>query len=154
MKSPKKANFLCVTVTDGRGRLKPAQELSNWLLGVAPSRASGEMVIALVCDDKMRTLNRQFRGVNKVTDVLSFPATSNSVSCEAKSDFLGDVVIAMGVTKRQARRAGHSIGVELRRLALHGLLHLLGYDHEKDEGQMDQIEREIWLKSGMANTAL
>tara|TARA_Y100000588_G_C14174382_1_gene890673 strand:+ start:661 stop:999 length:339 start_codon:yes stop_codon:yes gene_type:complete len=112
------------------------------------------MVIALVCDDKMRTLNRKFRGINRVTDVLSFPSASNRVSQGAKSEFLGDVVIAMGVTKRQARRAGHSVGVELRRLALHGLLHLLGYDHEQDEGQMDQIERKIWLKSGMGDTAL
>ncbi len=154
MKSPAKSTCLCVIVTDGRGRLKPAPGLSNWLPSVAPSRTSGEMVIALVCDDKMRTLNRKFRGINRVTDVLSFPSASNRVSQGAKSEFLGDVVIAMGVTKRQARRAGHSVGVELRRLALHGLLHLLGYDHEQDEGQMDQIERKIWLKSGMGDTAL
>ena len=67
---------------------------------------------------------------------------------------LGDVVIANGLAKRQARRAGHSIRVELRRLALHGLLHLLGYDHEQDEGQMNRIERKIWIKSGMGSTAL
>ena len=154
MKSTKKSTSLCVIIADGRGRLKPTSELSDWLLGVAPFRTSGEMVIALVCDDKMRALNKKFRGINKATDVLSFPAASNSVSRGAKSEFLGDVVISMGVAKRQARRAGHSIGVELRRLALHGLFHLLGYDHETDEGQMDRIEREIWLRSGMGDTPL
>ena len=141
-------------VTDGRGRLNPTPMLSKWLPGVAPPSARGEIVIALVCDDKMRALNLKFRKINKTTDVLSFPSTSNSVSHGSKFYSLGDVVIANGLAKRQARRAGHSIRVELRRLALHGLLHLLGYDHEQDEGQMNRIERKIWIKSGMGSTAL
>jgi probable rRNA maturation factor len=63
--------------------------------------------------------------------------------------FLGEVVIASGVARRQARRAGHSVQVELRILGLHGLLHLLGYDHERDDGRMARIERRLRRKGGL-----
>jgi len=62
---------------------------------------------------------------------------------------LGDVVIAAGVAARQARQAGHSLAVELRVLALHGLLHLLGYDHERDDGRMARLERRLRRKGGL-----
>ena len=63
--------------------------------------------------------------------------------------FLGDVVIARGVARRQAREAGHSEGTELRVLALHGLLHLLGYDHERDNGRMRRVERRLLRQAGV-----
>jgi probable rRNA maturation factor len=63
--------------------------------------------------------------------------------------FLGDIVIARGVARRQARGAGHSERTELRVLALHGLLHLLGYDHERDDGRMRRVERRLRRKGGL-----
>jgi probable rRNA maturation factor len=89
----------------------------------------------------MRALNRQFRGKDRVTDVLSFPAETRG--------FLGDIVIASGVAKKQAKAAGHSLNIEFRVLALHGLLHLLGYDHDSDDGKMARIEARLRKKAGL-----
>jgi probable rRNA maturation factor len=90
---------------------------------------------------RMRALNRQFRGKDRVTDVLSFPAETRG--------FLGDIVIASGVAKKQAKAAGHSLNIEFRVLALHGLLHLLGYDHDSDDGKMARIEARLRKKAGL-----
>jgi len=89
----------------------------------------------------MRTLNRAFRGKDYATDVLSFPVDSES--------FLGDIAIAAGVAARQAEEAGHSVATELRILALHGLLHLLGYDHEHDRGEMERAEARLRKAAGL-----
>ena len=89
----------------------------------------------------MRALNRQFRGKDAVTDVLSFPAESRG--------FLGDIVIAAGVATRQAKAANHDIRTEIRVLALHGLLHLLGYDHDADDGKMARVEARMRKKAGL-----
>lgn len=97
--------------------------------------------MALVRDARVRALNRRYRRKDAPTDVLSFPA-------EEKGQ-LGDVVIAAGVARRQAREAGHSLQTEIRVLALHGLLHLLGYDHEHDEGRMARLERRLRRKGGL-----
>jgi probable rRNA maturation factor len=101
--------------------------------------------IALVADREIHKLNRVFRGVDKPTDVLSFPSLQPS----ALSASLGDIAIARGVARRQARRAGHSEATEWRVLALHGLLHLLGYDHEHDDGRMQRVERKLRRKGGL-----
>lgn len=143
---------LHVVVTDGRGRLLRKPRLSSWLVGIAPAAARGEMVLALVSDGKMRALNREFRGIARATDVLSFPCDpsgSDAAGDRSSRRALGDVVIATGVASRQARRLGHAVEVELRRLALHGLLHLLGYDHTRDDGRMERLERRLWQKAGM-----
>jgi len=118
-----------------------APGLARWLRSVAPARARGEVTVAVVSDARVRRLNRLYRGTNRATDVLSFPA--------GEPGNLGDVVIAAGVAARQARRAGHSRAVELRVLALHGLLHLLGYDHEHDDGRMARLERRLRRKGGL-----
>lgn len=115
--------------------------LGPWLARIAPARAKGDLSIAIVSDARMRALNRQFRGKDKVTDVLSFPAETRG--------FLGDIVIAAGVARRQAREAGHSVQTECRVLALHGLLHLLGYDHESDDGTMARVEARLRNKAGL-----
>lgn len=140
---------LRVVVTDGRGRQVTARSLTRWLTGVAPSRARGEVTVALVCDAKMRALNCRYRGVNRPTDVLSFPADPPLTRVERGSRFLGDVVIATGVARRQARAYGQPVEVEMRRLALHGLLHILGYDHERDDGEMARLERRLLRKGGI-----
>ena len=119
--------------------------LARWLASVAPSRARGEVAVALAPDASVRTLNRQYRGKNVPTDVLAFESGG-------QEGFLGDIIIATGVAKRQARDAGHDYRDELRVLALHGLLHLLGYDHEdaSDRGAMARIEARLRKKGGLA----
>jgi len=74
---------------------------------------------------------------------------SAEASAKARTPFLGDIVIARGVARRQARAMGHPEGTELRILALHGLLHLLGYDHERDHGRMQRLERRLRRKGGL-----
>jgi probable rRNA maturation factor len=147
---PRAARRLRVAVTDGRGRSRPAAGLSAWLSAAAPRSVVGEVVVALVGDRKMRDLNRQFRAIDKVTDVLSFPTDPVPAGLNAAPDpFLGDVVIATGRAARQARAAGLTESQEWRRLALHGLLHLLGYDHEQDDGQMERLERRLRRRAGL-----
>lgn len=140
---------LRVAVTDGRGRRLSRFGLARWLRNVAPRTANGELVVALVSDVTMRRLNRDFRGVNRATDVLSFPATTQVGYRIVGLRWLGDVVIATGVAGRQARWVGHSVEKEVRRLALHGLLHILGYDHERDDGLMVRLERRLLRKGGI-----
>ena len=130
-----------------------AAGLAAWLLRVAPARVRGEISVALVSDARVRTLNRTYRGLDYATDVLSFPATDHGSSADnAQSPVapvLGDIVIASGVASRQARAAGHALGTELRVLALHGLLHLAGYDHEQDQGEMARIETRLRARGGL-----
>jgi probable rRNA maturation factor len=89
----------------------------------------------------MRRLNAKFRGADYATDVLSFPSDIRGG--------LGDIAIARGVAARQARRLGHSESTELKTLALHGLLHLLGYDHESDRGEMRKVEDRLRQRAGL-----
>ena len=158
---------LRVLVADERGRPAAAPGLARWLAGVAPSRVQGTVNIAMVSDATVRELNRRYRGVDHATDVLSFPAVKLSttrtgdpeaqsppvdrISTSASSSLrvetlLGDIVIARGVARRQARAARHSEAIELRVLALHGLLHLIGYDHERDDGRMRRVEQRLRRK--------
>lgn len=142
-RSRDRAPRLVVAVVDGRGRRVVAPGLARWLVRVAPASLRGELTIALVSDRRMRALNATYRGVDSTTDVLSFPSDA--------SGWLGDVVIASGVAARQAQDAGHSLATELRVLALHGLLHLAGYDHEHadDRGRMARAERRLRARGGL-----
>lgn len=151
-----------VVVCDAHGRAVEGH-LSRWLARVAPVRARGTVSVAVVSDRRVRLLNRQYRGIDRPTDVLSFPARvrtkrkpSSSVGWPDRGSvppvaehFLGDIVIARGVARRQANEAGHSESTELKVLALHGLLHLLGYDHERDNGAMARLERRLRRKGGL-----
>jgi probable rRNA maturation factor len=95
----------------------------------------------------MRALNRRFRGFDRATDVLSFPAGNGDVPDDGEgTDYLGDIVISVDTARRQARRRGSTLPRELRVLALHGLLHLLGHDHETDQGEMRRIEYRLRRK--------
>lgn len=96
----------------------------------------------------MRALNRTYRGKDYATDVLSFGEGREGGGGPALPN-LGEIVIALGVMHRQARQAGHHPKFELRVLALHGLLHLLGYDHEHDDGRMRRVERRLRRKGGL-----
>jgi probable rRNA maturation factor len=151
--------MITVAVVDADGRPARAPGLARWLTRVAPARAAGIVTIALVSDARMRALNRRYRKKDYATDVLSFSQTgerlrSSRGAARNADDFtveqtLGDIVIAKGVATRQAREQGHSATAELRILALHGLLHLLGYDHETDNGQMAVLERRLRRKGGL-----
>lgn len=148
MRAPAPARPLRIAVTGGRGRRVAAAGLAEWLARVAPGRARGEVAVALVTDARIRALNRRYRGVDTVTDVLSFPAAGTSLDAGGGA-WLGDVVIGMGRARRQAREAGHPLATELRVLALHGLLHLLGFDHDRDRGAMGRLERRLRRKGGL-----
>jgi probable rRNA maturation factor len=139
---------LRVSVSDGTGRAVRDGGLARWLAAIAPPRAAGEVAVALVSDARMRALNHTYRRKDSPTDVLSFSAAARDTPGSA----LGDIVIATGVARRQAREAGHSYQTELRVLALHGLLHLLGYDHhdKRDQGRMARVEAALRRKGGLA----
>lgn len=134
---------LLVSVSDARGRPISARGLARWLVRAAPRRAGGHVAIALLPDEAVRRLNRQYRRLDKATDVLSFPAA------QPRGPELGDIAIARGIAARQARRFGHSQATEWRVLALHGLLHLLGYDHETDRGEMSRLEAKLRRRAGL-----
>jgi probable rRNA maturation factor len=150
---------LAVSIVDERGRPVSVPGLAAWLRRVAPSRARGVVSVALISDQRVRALNRTYRRKDYATDVLSFgelPAVSplpsarrSQPSALSPQPFLGEIVIARGVARRQAREARHSERTELRILALHGLLHLLGYDHERDNGRMRRVERRLRRKGGL-----
>lgn len=123
-----------------------ARGLGPWLAKAAPRSAAGAVTIAIVSDRAMAGLNGQFRGNPVATDVLSFPAQSDNIH---GTNELGDIAIARGVARRQADAFGHALRVELRLLALHGLLHLLGYDHERDQGRMRAVEDRLRRRAGL-----
>ncbi len=129
-----------------------APGLGRWLAEVAPARARGVVTVALVSDSRVRRLNQRYRRTDRPTDVLSIPASAPGLRRgrpSAERPYLGDIVIAAGVARRQARAAGHSVQAELRVLALHGLLHLLGYDHERDAGRMARVEARLRARGGL-----
>jgi probable rRNA maturation factor len=170
---------LRVTVTDARGRPVASGGLARWLAEAAPAAARGTLSVALVTDTAMRRLNRRFRGVDRPTDVLAFPAAGGAAprtpgtrprrgpeaTLRARGAragralaphagtfaprSLGDIAIATGAARRQARQFGHSVRAEIRILALHGLLHLLGYDHDADAGEMARREERLRRRAGL-----
>jgi probable rRNA maturation factor len=146
----RRARVLQVAVTDARGKAVAAPwrahvaGLAGWLARVAPAGTRGVVSVAVVGDARMRSLNRRHLGRDYATDVLAFAG-----GARATGPFLGDIVIATGVARRQARRAGHAERVEFRVLALHGLLHLLGYDHHVDDGAMERLEVRLRRKGGL-----
>jgi probable rRNA maturation factor len=107
------------------------------VLRAARARGIEEVSIAFVSDAAMKRLNRQYRGKNKTTDVLTFPGDRP------------DVVISLDQARRQAADEKHSLATEVRYLVLHGLLHALGYDHETDEGEMNALEMKVRGRVGL-----
>jgi len=103
--------------------------------------AAESFSVALVSDRRIAALNRRYRGQPRPTDVLSFPAGGNG--------YLGDVVISAPAARRHARRFRHSLEEEIKLLMLHGLLHLMGYDHETDNGRMNRREHALRRRLGL-----
>jgi len=99
------------------------------------------VIIAFVSDRKMSELNRMFRGKNSTTDVLSFPSEPDEF--EESENNLGDIVISLEQAARQAEENNLSLELEIKQLILHGILHLSGYDHEADKGEMNRLELKL-----------
>ncbi|HXK10985.1 MAG TPA: rRNA maturation RNase YbeY [Vicinamibacteria bacterium] len=122
-----------------RQRRRPvgAARLRRVLAGAAEVlRVKGELALVLAGDRLLHRLNRTYRGKDRPTDVLSFPGDGGEAG-------LGDVVISVETAERNAMALGRSLPQELDVLALHGFLHVLGYDHETDDGTMERLERRL-----------
>lgn len=113
---------------------------------------SGEVDVLLADDATLRRLNKTFRGKNKSTDVLSFPAAADAP--ENDQQIAGDLAISLETASRQATIFGHSLRDEVRILLLHGLLHLSGLDHETDRGEMAAREAELRRGLHLPNTLI
>jgi len=118
----------------------------------ALGRPEAELSVLLVGDRAIRTLNRRWRRVDRATDVLSFSPAAGP----GAGPVLGDVVISMDTAVRRARAEGRGVSAELERYLAHGLLHLLGYDHEapEDARRMARREEELIRSEGMVGRAL
>ena len=112
------------------------------------SQTSGKfLTIAFVSDKKMRLFNKTFRGKDTTTDVLSFPFEAEEF--EAGDNNLGDIFISLEQAKRQAEENNLTFEREIRQLILHGILHLCGFDHETDAGEMNRLELKLREKLGI-----
>lgn len=112
-------------------------EFDPLLEQIADFLGAGDVELVFVNDDEMRKINRSQRGIDKTTDVLSFPYE------QVAGGLMGSVVISTDTASRVASELGHSIECEIALLFLHGILHILGYDHEIDDGQMRGKEKEV-----------
>ncbi len=119
-----------------RRRVNPGR-LRRVLRGAAAwLRVRGEVALLLTGDRSLRALNARYRGRDEPTDVLSFPGPGGCLG-------LGDIAISVETAARNAKGLGRTLPQELDVLALHGFLHVLGYDHETDDGAMDRLERRL-----------
>ncbi len=136
-------------------RRRPAdvrpQALESFARKLQAQVARGRVFDCVITGDaELRRLNREFRGEDHATDVLSFPA-AQAGSRGGPPAHLGDLAISVARAREQARRNGHSTEQEVRILMLHGLLHLMGMDHENDSGSMAQAERRWRERLGLPN---
>jgi probable rRNA maturation factor len=135
-------------------------ELERFLQKVKKETGLGKdcLAIRLIGDAEMTRLNETYRKKKGPTDVLSFPMVGDSVKpgtlrqqvWKARGGFLGDIAISPKVARRNAKTLGRRLPEELKVLILHGVLHLLGYDHETDRGEMERIEMRLRRKLGIA----
>jgi len=118
-----------------------ARRLRPWLERLTASLVEGpaSLGVRFASDRELHRMNRDYRGKDKPTDVLSFPGGSEPDGAR----HLGDVLISVPTARRQAADRGHPAERELKVLLLHGLLHCLGYDHETDQGEMERLERRL-----------
>jgi probable rRNA maturation factor len=110
----------------------------------------GDLTVALVDGSRMRTLNRKFADMDRPTDVLAFP--HHEINAESERMYLGDVAICLGVARAQAEQAGHSLQSELMLLTVHGILHVLGHDHQDDEDSRRMFSLQEGLLKALADS--
>ena len=117
--------------------------LANFLLRARRSVGlEGSVTLVLTSSQEIRSLNAHFRGKNKATDVLSFPADSPAQD----RGVAGEIAISADIARQNAAKLGHSAALEVKVLALHGILHLAGFDHERDNGRMARKEADLRRK--------
>ena len=132
------------------------REVAEFLARLQAEVAGGrEIALCVVSDAAMRRYNRRFRAHDAPTDVLSFPPGQTSAGASRRAGtpcagMAGDLLVSAETARRQARRVGHSVEEEMKILALHGALHLLGYDHERDNGEMARLERRWRRRLGLS----
>ena len=135
--------------------LPSCRVFTQTLISAIPETAERTFSVAFIGDSRMKQLNEMFRQKDSTTDVLSFPHepdpfesksyafTRDNQTPKAKHTFLGDIVISAEQAQKQAAENGLTLDIEIKQLILHGLLHLCGYDHETDNGEMDARELEL-----------
>jgi probable rRNA maturation factor len=121
--------------------LEPIKEFSERLREVASDAKEKDFSVAFISDRRMKELNSFFRGKALTTDVLSFPYEPDEFDPDRSN--LGDIVISVEQAERQAKENGLTLENEIQQLILHGVLHLSGYDHETDNGEMNKIELQL-----------
>jgi len=104
---------------------------------------TGTVNVLVTTSAAVRSLNRQFRSQNTATDVLSFPSTAAEPKSRKRPKLAGDVAVSADIALENAVRLGHPAGQEIKILALHGILHLAGFDHERDNGEMARTEARL-----------
>ena len=124
--------------------LRQFYERARRELGFAPE----SVTIELISDAAMARLNATYRKKNGPTDVLSFPA--NGARPAPGAEYVGDIAISPETARRNARRFSRPLPLEMRVLILHGMIHLAGFDHEADHGEMDRLERRLRKRLGVA----
>ena len=135
-------------------RIPSARILGRFLRDAQSAvKLRGQVTVLLTTDKAIRRLNRQFRGKDKATDVLSFPSYTPVPQSEGSvapaprmREIAGDIAISVHTAGKQADALGHALTVEIKVLMLHGLLHLAGLDHETDDGEMAQVEERLRAK--------
>ena len=120
---------------------KSIREFAGSLLEKIAEASGRDFSIAIVPDARMKQLNEMFRGKDTTTDVLSFPHKPDEFDPDKSN--LGDIVISAEQADRQAKENGLTLENEIKQLILHGVLHLCGYDHETDQGEMNALELEL-----------
>jgi probable rRNA maturation factor len=139
---------------------KRALELFLQRVGRELGLEKAHVTVCLVSDAEIAGMNKAFRKKKGPTDVLSFPVNAGARSKSSRrtklrvrhpeEKFLGDIAIAPAVAKRNAQIYGRTLPVEMKILILHGVLHLLGYDHETDRGEMERTEKKLRRRLGLA----
>ncbi len=121
--------------------------------GAGRLQRSAEASIVLENDEALRTLNRDYRGKDAPTNVLSFPGAFEAPVDEEAPVLLGDIVVALETTAREAEEHGKTLADHLSHLVVHGMLHLMGYDHESEEEaiRMERLEAEVLNGLGIAD---
>jgi len=144
---------------------RPALELFLRRVRRELGLGAADVTVCLVSDAEIARMNESFRKKHGPTDVLSFPAVVRPKPVRvpiarrpsrqdgrrrvARAEFLGDIAISPATARRNAKKYGRSLPDELRTLVLHGVLHLLGYDHETDRGQMERLEQRLRQRLGL-----
>ncbi len=129
-----------------------AETIAAAIEGALKNRGrAGSVAVRVVDDETIHEINREYRGVDRPTDVISFPAEEGEEILAPPDGFIGDIVISYPRAEEQSAEYGHSVRRELSFLAVHGTLHLLGYDHMKEEeaGEMFALQDEILDEMGI-----